>query len=146
MITDLCQCKLDLNGRKDHGDRIGDWNLSLEILLIISRSEKASRLMPVFKEGNGFWYIYYVMAHDQSGGGKRSRERAMCIECYWTLARTTTLMMLNMYVPFMTNKVSSRLSTRGAFGPETVHGNTRGQLQIWGLEYPPDQEIGHDKY
>jgi hypothetical protein len=66
----MCQCKLDLNGRKDHGDWIGDWNLSLEILLIISRSEEASRSIPVFKEGNGFWYIYYVMAHDQSGGAK----------------------------------------------------------------------------
>ena len=49
-----------------------DWRLEFEfeILSIISRSEEASRSIPVFEEGNGFWYIYYVMAHDQSGGAK----------------------------------------------------------------------------
>ena len=31
---------------------------------------KTGASIPVFKEGNGFWYIYYVMAHDQGGGAK----------------------------------------------------------------------------
>ena len=66
----MCQCKLDLNGRKDHGDWIGDWNLSLRSYQLYQGARRPVGQCRCFKEGNGFWYIYYVMAHDQSGGAK----------------------------------------------------------------------------
>ena len=105
---------------------------------------KTGASIPVFKEGNGFWYIYYVMAHDQGEGAKeiaKGNVHRMLLDtgANYNLGDAK-------HVPFMKNKVNSRLSARGAFGPAIVHGDKRGDLQLWVLEYPPDKAVGYDKY
>ena len=89
-------------------------------------------LIPMFKESDGFWYTYYVLAKTI----KDTETAAQACKIHRILMDTGANYTLgsNKHLVHMTDKLNSRLSCRAAFGSDLVHGEKCGILLTWVLK------------
>ena len=89
-------------------------------------------LIPMFKESDGFWYTYYVLAKTI----KDTETAAQACKIHRILMDTGANHTLgsNKHLVHMTDKLNSRLSCRAAFGSDLVHGEKCGILLTWVLK------------
>ena len=76
-------------------------------------------LIPMFKESDGFWYTYYILAKTI----KDAETAAQACKIHKILMDTGANYTLgsNKHLVHMTDKLNSRLSCRAAFGSDLVH-------------------------
>ena len=89
-------------------------------------------LIPMFKESDGFWYTYYVLAKtikdtETAAQACKIHRISMDTGANYTLGS-------NKHLVHMTDKLNSRLSCRAAFGSDLVHGEKCGILLTWVLK------------
>ena len=86
-------------------------------------------MVPMFKEKDGFWYLYYVVAQN----AKEAYDRIRAGNVLKMLLDTGANFTLGdvKHNDFLLKKTKSNLTCRGAFGPAATRGDQMGELNVW---------------
>ena len=86
-------------------------------------------MVPMFKEKDGFWYLYYVVAQN----AKEAYDRIRAGNVLKMLLDTGANFTLGdvKHNDFLQKKSKSNLMCRGAFGPAATRGDQMGELNVW---------------